>query len=1272
MKIETQTPPPIGANSPGAPPRRNTFKYMLGGAALLLLVGILLRHALFSTNGFMPHGHCYFWDPRVVYLHVISDGLTALAYFTIPFTLVYLVNKRRDLSFDWIFLCFAIFIVACGMTHVMEIISVWRPFYWLSGAFKAITALASVPTAILLWRLLPQALALPSPSQLQKANEQLAATVTEQRKSEEEVKRLNASLEQRVRERTAELTLANERLQILARETAERERRQHEFALLTQVISATSSELEAARQLANTCTRLFTCDAFSLDAYHARTNHIRAVLTIDTLSGRRQEVSPAYDKSAPSSLVEKVLKEGPKLILREPAALGATEGLNRFGDANRPSASLMFVPVRSGNEVLGVLSVQSYKQQAYKAEDLDLLQIIADLCAGAMNRIRTEAELHAQEEQYHQIVETTQEGIWMTDIAGRTTFVNGRMGDILGYAPEEMMGRTLVEFMLEEDRAAMAEELAAKGVFQHNQRDLRLCRADGATLWVLSSANPLHDTQGEYIGTVAMLTDITERKNIEDDLRESEGRFQAFMSHLPGVAFIKGADGRYLYINQAWKHIFDLGPEKVLGRRDAEIFPPDIAASFLRSDDAVLASGEPTQIVEMVPQGNKPKYWLSSKFRVRGARPEENFVGGIALDITSAREAEVELHEMQERFMAFMGNLSGVAFIKDGQSRYVFVNAAWEKLFGRKLEQVRGLHDADLFPASMAGDFGQSDHLLRQDRKPLQVVETFLQPDGPHSYLVNKFLIPGETEGEDYVGGIAVDITERLRTQQALRESQARSQAILASALDAVITIDQQGRVVEFNPAAENMFGYKNSDIIGEEMALKIIPEEMRAQHRAGLMRVVRTGESHILGRRIELTACRADGSRFPAELTINRVEFSAQPLFTGFIRDITERKAAESAVRLSEERYRVLVSATASIVWSTNPEGQMITPQPTWEAYTGQSWEDTRQHGTFSMLHEEDRAAVIARWEQTRAEKKMYVSEARYWHAASQSWHYCSTRGVPLLNEDGTIREWIGTITDIDAQKRAEFEIRQLNASLERRVEERTAELQTANKELESFCYSVSHDLRAPLRAIDGFSQALEEDYATLLDNSGRNYLQRVRNATKRMAQLIDDLLELSRVTRAEINRTDVDLSQLAAQVMEELQHGDRDRRVAWEICPGLRVHGDPRLLRVVLDNLLGNAWKFTKKQPLPKIEMGVILQDGKSVFYVRDNGAGFDMNYASKLFGAFQRLHSATDYEGTGVGLANVQRVIHRHGGRVWAEAKPGEGATFYFTLPEPKDLS
>jgi len=237
--------------------------------------------------------------------------------------------------------------------------------------------------------------------------------------------------------------------------------------------------------------------------------------------------------------------------------------------------------------------------------------------------------------------------------------------------------------------------------------------------------------------------------------------------------------------------------------------------------------------------------------------------------------------------------------------------------------------------------------------------------------------------------------------------------------------------------------------------------------------------------------------------------------------------------------------------------------------------------------------------------------------------------------------------------------------AELEQRVAERTVELAAVNKELEAFAYSVSHDLRAPLRSIDGFSRALLEDYEDRLDAEGQDYLHRVRASCQRMGQLIDDLLRLSRVTRGEMRREPVDLSALAQEIAVELQETQPERRVEFIIQPGLAADGDARLLRVVLENLLGNAWKFTGKRRQARIEFGLTEAEGRSVYFVSDNGAGFDMAYADRLFGAFQRLHSLAEFRGTGIGLATVQRVIHRHGGHVWAEGAVGQGATFYFTL-------
>jgi PAS domain S-box-containing protein len=272
--------------------------------------------------------------------------------------------------------------------------------------------------------------------------------------------------------------------------------------------------------------------------------------------------------------------------------------------------------------------------------------------------------------------------------------------------------------------------------------------------------------------------------------------------------------------------------------------------------------------------------------------------------------------------------------------------------------------------------------------------------------------------------------------------------------------------------------------------------------------------------------------------------------------------------------------------------------------------------------------------------------------------------QSMPKYLDDGSVI-WDGVIVDVTAQKQAEQAIQQMNEQLERRVAERTAQLSAANRELESFAYSVSHDLRAPLRSIDGFSRILIEEYTQGLHPTALDYLKRVRNASQRMGQLIDDLLSLSRVTRSELKRVRTDMSAIAEAIVQELRAESPERTVDVSIHPGMQCLADPSLMRIALQNLLGNAWKFTSKQPSASIEFGALTQRNKTVYYVRDDGAGFDMGHAGKLFGAFQRLHSPREFEGTGVGLATVSRIIDRHGGTVWAESTLGKGATFYFTL-------
>jgi len=285
------------------------------------------------------------------------------------------------------------------------------------------------------------------------------------------------------------------------------------------------------------------------------------------------------------------------------------------------------------------------------------------------------------------------------------------------------------------------------------------------------------------------------------------------------------------------------------------------------------------------------------------------------------------------------------------------------------------------------------------------------------------------------------------------------------------------------------------------------------------------------------------------------------------------------------------------------------------------------------------------------------------------------------LIGFENTLQERLWSDTEVDSLKvaasvlgaaiqrqRADEAVRKLNLELERRVNERTAELQFANQELESFAYSVSHDLRAPLRGIDGYSGLLLEDYRDILDDQGRTYLKNVRQAAAQMSDLIDDLLKLSRVTRAEMHRQVVDLTAIAEQIAADCQRREPGRAVKTLIQPELLVYGDPSLLKLALENLLNNAWKFTRRTQQPCIEIGATHKKGHPIYFVRDNGVGFDMKYRDKLFLAFQRLHDSSDFEGTGIGLATVQRIIQRHSGRIWAEGEPDHGAAFFFTLFDP----
>ena len=384
--------------------------------------------------------------------------------------------------------------------------------------------------------------------------------------------------------------------------------------------------------------------------------------------------------------------------------------------------------------------------------------------------------------------------------------------------------------------------------------------------------------------------------------------------------------------------------------------------------------------------------------------------------------------------------------------------------------------------------------------------------------------------------------------------------------------------------------------------------------------------------------------------------------VFTSFV--LTSARgldAAERTRRHAQDEADRFFSLSRDMLCIAGEDGYFRRVNPTFEATLGYSATELLADPFFSFVHPEDVGATQDELAKLGSGIPTIHFENRY-RCRDGSYRWLAWTASPVV--DGCTH---AAARDVTEQKRMEGELQHAMEA----AEAANLQLAVANKELEAFSYSVSHDLRAPLRSIDGFSEALTEDYAGVLDAEGNSYLQRIRSAAQRMAQLIDDLLDLSRVSRAEMRREEVDLTGTAEAIAAELRTTEPERQASLLIQPGLTATGDPRLLRVVLENLIGNAWKYTAKRSTARIEMGSTCHEGKAAYFVRDDGAGFDMAYAGKLFGAFQRLHGMNEFPGTGIGLATVQRIIHRHGGRVWAEAAVDQGATFYFTL-QSADLS
>lgn len=728
-------------------------------------------------------------------------------------------------------------------------------------------------------------------------------------------------------------------------------------------------------------------------------------------------------------------------------------------------------------------------------------------------------------------------------------------------------------------------------------------------------------------------------------LKRAHGKTKSILDSILDGFIAFDSQWRYTYVNPAAASMMGKTPEALLGQTLWEVWPHASGSEFGAVYRRAVAENVPLQMEGYYPEP------VNAWFEVR-CYPSPEGLSMFFTETTERRQRDEQLRFLES---AALQTSDGILILKvpgvAGAEDPIFVNPAFERTTGFNLEDLRRGALEALVGAAEA-----------RARDPIFVERLTRRKDGSEFWAESNFKLL-EASGGNYTHGVWTlrDITERKDAQEASR----LLSSIVEESDDAIISKNLDGIVLSWNRGAERIYGYSAEEMVGQPIT-RLMPSELAHEF-------LEISDSLRRGARLEhyqTERVRKDGRRIAVSLTVSPIR-NARGYVVGasiISRDVTERRLAEKLLALSEERYRSLASATTQIVWSTSSKGEVIEDIPMWREFTGQSPDEVKGMGWIDALHPEDRERNTEVWLRAVGYRSFYQTEYRMRRYDGQ-YRWMAVHGVPVLDSGGGIREWVATCADIQDRKQAEEEIRALNEELEQRVVRRTEELEAANRELDAFAYSVSHDLRAPLRAVDGFSRILLEEYSPALPEKARHYLQVTRKNAVQMGDLIDDLLAFSRLSRHPLSKQRISPGELVRQALDELHADQKGRRIEITVGDLPPCQGDPRLLKQVLVNLLSNGFKYTRKQEVARIEVGALAPAGGQtpVYYVRDNGVGFDMRYADKLFGVFQRLHADQEYPGTGVGLAIVQRIVQRHGGQVWADAALNQGATFYFALPQ-----
>ncbi len=846
------------------------------------------------------------------------------------------------------------------------------------------------------------------------------------------------------------------------------------------------------------------------------------------------------------------------------------------------------------------------------------------------------------------------EGVWVIDPAGITTYVNPKMAHMLGYTEHEMIGNDMFSFM-EEDKILDAKKLLARrsqGISE--QFEFQYLKKDGTKIDLLFEATPMFDDGNKFIGALRCVTNITERKKIEERIREDEEQLRAnFDQSAVGIANVSTENLMILRANKKFCEMLGYTEEELLTLSVPLITYPDDLESNLNTANQIITGQKNEFIVEKryLRKDNSVIWTKVHSNLIRDKEGNPNYFMSILEDITDKKITEDQLLANEEQLRAsFEQSAVGIVNVSAENLMIIKANKKFCDMIGYSEEEIVTLSIPSITYSDDLDDnlnrinlslSGESDELVFEKR--------YVRKD-QNIIWVNLYstLIKDKVGNPNYFMSIIEDVTDKKLAEDQLRANEAQLRATIEQTTVGIVNIGLDGRYLYVNPAFCEMVDYSEKELLHLNVQEITFPDD-RDQINSNIEQVqydVNLGP-------IERRYIRKDKLIIWIRASIAIVKnIEGNPDYiVAVIEDITQHKIFEEKLQQANAYNRSLLEASLDPLMTISSEGLITDVNAATEKVTGYSRIDLIGADFSDYFTDPKRA------------KEGYIqvfNEGRLIDYALDIQHK-DGHLTPVLYNASTYKDEKGNVIGVFAAAR---DITERKIS-EQKIADETAHIMALNKELEAFSYSVSHDLCTPLRAIDGFSQVLLEDYADKLDDEGKDYLERIRTATRKMGDLINDLLMLSRIPRLPFNQTSVNLSEIVNEIAQELQTRNPERLASFDIQSDIIADCYPTLIRSVFQNLLENSWKFTSKHSEVHIEFGTIDLNGEKVYFVRDDGAGFDMEYAGKLFKAFQRLHSVNEFEGTGIGLVTVQRIINCHGGRIWAEGAVEKGATFYFTL-------